>query len=128
MEIKEKCRVTWCDKPRKARSVVCELHSQYKTICRGAIRLDRPHLMYKVEKWVKGEHQCERCSFDPTISYPSLDLLGQSSMLDVDHIDSNLKGIKEEESPNNYQLLCKHCHIVKSREEGDCISKVNRKL
>ena len=128
MEIKEKCRVTWCNKPRKARSVVCELHSQYKTICRAAIRLDRPHLMYKVEKWVKGEHQCERCSFDPTISYPSLDLLGQSSMLDVDHIDSNLKGIKEEESPNNYQLLCKHCHIVKSREEGDCISKVNRKL
>ena len=128
MEIKEKCRVTWCDKPRKARSVVCELHSQYKTICRAAIRLDRPHLMYKVEKWVKGEHQCERCGFDHTISYPSLDLLGQSSMLDVDHIDSNLKGIKEEESPNNYQLLCKHCHIVKSREEGDCISKVNRKL
>ena len=128
MEIKEKCRVTWCDKPRKARSVVCELHSQYKTICRAAIRLDRPHLMYTVEKWGKGEHQCERCGFDPTISYPSLDLLGQSSMLDVDHIDSNLKGIKEEESPNNYQLLCKHCHIVKSREEGDCISKVNRKL
>ena len=128
MEIKEKCRVTWCDKPRKARSVVCELHSQYKTICRAAIRLDRPHLMYKVEKWVKGEHQCERCGFDPTISYPSLDLLGQSSMLDVDHIDSNLKGIKEEESPNNYQMLCKHCHIEKSREEGDCISKVNRKL
>ena len=128
MEIKEKCRVTWCDKPRNARSVVCELHSQYKTICRAAIRLDRPHLMYKVEKWVKGKHQCERCGFDPTISYPSLDLLGQSSMLDVDHIDSNLKGIKEEESPNNYQLLCKHCHIVKSREEGDCISKVNRKL
>ena len=128
MEIKEKCRVTWCDKTRKARSVVCELHSQYKTICRAAIRLDRPHLMYKVEKWVKGKHQCERCGFDPIISYPDLDLLGQSSMLDVDHIDSNLKGIKEEESPNNYQLLCKHCHIVKSREEGDCISKVNRKL
>ena len=83
--------------------------------------------MYKVEKWLKGEHQCERCGFDPIISYPDLDLLGQSSMLDVDHIDSNLKGIVEEESPTNYQLLCKHCHIVKSREEGDCISKVNRK-
>ena len=104
MEIKEKCRVTWCDRPRKPRSVVCDLHSQYKTICRAAIRLDRPHLMYKVEKWLLGEHHCERCGFDPTKNYPNLDLLGQSSMLDVDHIDSNLKGIVEEESPDNYQL------------------------
>jgi hypothetical protein len=127
MEIKEKCRVTWCNNLRKKRSQVCEKHSQYKNICRAAIRLDRPHLMYKVEKWLEGKHQCERCGFDPTLSYPDLDLLGQSSMLDVDHIDSNLKGIVEEESPKNYQLLCKHCHIVKSREEGDCISKVNRK-
>ena len=126
MEKKEKCRVSWCNNPRKPRSVVCDLHSQYKTMCRAAIRLDRPHLMYKVEKWLKGEHQCENCGFDPTVSYPDLDLLGQSSMLDVDHIDSNLKHI--EEDPANYQLLCKHCHIVKSRREGDCISKVNRKL
>ena len=125
MVIKEKCRVTWCNNLRKKRSQVCEKHSQYKNICRAAIRLDRPHLMYKVEKWLEGKHQCERCGFDPTLSYPDLDLLGQSSMLDVDHIDSNLKYIKED--PANYQLLCKHCHIVKSREEGDCISKVNRK-
>ena len=127
MEIKEKCRVHWCNKPSKARSLVCELHSQYKTICRAAIRPDRPHLMYKVEKWLKGEHQCEMCNFDPTINYPELDVLGQSSMLDVDHIDSNLKGIKENETPDNYQLLCKHCHIVKSRRDGDCIAKINRK-
>ena len=126
MVVKEKCRVTWCNNLRKKRSQVCEKHSQYKNICRAAIRLDRPHLMYKVEKWLKGEHQCENCGFDPTVSYPDLDLLGQSSMLDVDHIDSNLKHI--EEDPANYQLLCKHCHIVKSRREGDCISKVNRKL
>ncbi|MAS51800.1 MAG: hypothetical protein CMD20_01215 [Flavobacteriales bacterium] len=125
MVVKEKCRVTWCNNLRKKRSQVCEKHSQYKNICRAAIRLDRPHLMYKVEKWLEGKHQCERCGFDPTISYPNLDLLGQSSMLDVDHIDSNLKYI--EEDPTNYQLLCKHCHIVKSREEGDCISKINRK-
>ena len=125
MVIKEKCRVTWCNNLRKKRSQVCEKHSQYKNICRAAIRLDRPHLMYKVEKWLEGKHQCERCGFDPTLSYPDLDLLGQSSMLDVDHIDSNLKYI--EEDPTNYQLLCKHCHIVKSREEGDCISKINRK-
>jgi|TARA_R110002167_G_scaffold242302_3_gene447877 hypothetical protein len=83
--------------------------------------------MYKVEKWLKGKHQCEMCGFDPVISYPNLDLLGQSSMMDVDHIDSNLKGIRENETPNNYQLLCKHCHIVKSRKDGDCIAKINRK-
>ena len=127
METKEKCRVNWCNKPIKARSLVCELHSQYKTICRAAIRPDRPHLMYKVKKWLKGKHQCEMCGFDPVISYPNLDLLGQSSMMDVDHIDSNLKGIRENETPNNYQLLCKHCHIVKSRKDGDCIAKINRK-
>ena len=127
METKEKCRVHWCNKPPKARSLVYELHSQYKLICRAAIRPDRPHLMYKVEKWLKGEHQCEMCNFDPTINYPELDILGQSSMLDVDHIDSNLKGIRKNETPDNYQLLCKHCHIVKSRRDGDCIAKINRK-
>ena len=54
MVIKEKCRVTWCNNLRKKRSQVCEKHSQYKNICRAAIRLDRPHLMYKVEKWLEG--------------------------------------------------------------------------
>ena len=79
METKEKCRVHWCNKPSKARSLVCELHSQYKTICRAAIRPDRPHLMYKVEKWTKGEHQCECCGFDPVAAYPNLHTKGQSS-------------------------------------------------
>ena len=72
MEIKEKCRVTWCDNPRRYKSVVCQKHSQYKHICGAAIRLDRPHLMYKVEKWLKGEHQCESCGFDPVKAYPTL--------------------------------------------------------
>jgi hypothetical protein len=40
-----------------------------------------PHLMYKVEKFVKGEHQCESCGFDPVVSYPDLHTKGQSSML-----------------------------------------------
>ena len=86
MEIKEKCRVTWCDNPRRYKSVVCQKHSQYKHICGAAIRLDRPHLMYKVEKWLKGEHQCESCGFDPVKAYPTLHTKAQSSMLDVDHI------------------------------------------
>jgi hypothetical protein len=125
---KEICRVTWCNKVTKlGTSKVCVKHAKYKEICRAAIRLDRPHLMYKVEKWLNGEHQCEKCGFDPVVCYPTLEILGQSQMMDVDHIDSNLKGVKELENPDNYQLLCKHCHIVKSREDGDCIAKINRK-
>ena len=117
MVIKEKCRVTWCNNLRKKRSQVCEMHSQYKNICRAAIRLDRPHLMYKVEKWLKGKHQCERCGFDPTLSYPNLDLLGQSSMLDVDHILAEKEGGANH--PDNVQTICKTCHRTKSMESGD---------
>jgi hypothetical protein len=127
MEIKEKCRVTWCNNPRRYKSVVCEKHSQYKHICGAAIRLDRPHLMYKVEKWLKGEHQCESCGFDPVKAYPTLHTKAQSSMLDVDHIDSNIKRTLEGEQPDNYQLNCKHCHIVKSHLEGDYVAKKYRK-
>ena len=126
MEIKEKCRVTWCNNPRRYKSVVCEKHSQYKYICGAAIRLDRPHLMYKVEKWLKGEHQCESCGFDPVEAYPTLHTKAQSSMLDVDHIDSNIKRTLEGEQPSNYQLNCKHCHIVKSHLEGDYVAKKYR--
>ena len=79
-----------------------------------------------MKKWLKGEHQCENCGFDPTVSYPDLDLLGQSSMLDVDHIDSNIKRTLEGEQPSNYQLNCKHCHIVKSHLEGDYVAKKYR--
>jgi 5-methylcytosine-specific restriction endonuclease McrA len=85
-----------------------------------------PHLMYKVEKFVKGEHQCESCGFDPVVSYPDLHTKGQSSMLDVDHINSDIKHTPEGEQPSNYQLLCKHCHIVKSHLEGDYIAKKYR--
>jgi len=127
MEIREKCRVTWCNNSRKIRSTVCELHSQYKHICGAAIRLDRPHLMYKVEKWLKGEHQCESCGFDPVTAYPTLHTKAQSSMLDVDHINSDTKRTLEGEQPDNYQLNCKHCHIVKSHLEGDYVAKKYRK-
>jgi len=123
---KENCRVTWCNNLRKHRSVVCKKHAQYKDICGAAIRSDRPHLMYKVEKWLKGEHQCENCGFDPVKAYPTLYTKAQSSMLDVDHIDSNIKRTLKGEQPNNYQLNCKHCHIVKSHLEGDYVAKKYR--
>jgi hypothetical protein len=123
---KENCRVTWCNNPIKHRSVVCKKHAQYKDICGAAIRPDRPHLMYKVEKWLKGEHQCENCGFDPVKAYPTLYTKAQSSMLDVDHINSNIKRTLKGEQPSNYQLNCKHCHIVKSHLEGDYVAKKYR--
>ena len=47
-------------------------------------------------------------------------------MLDVDHINSDIKHTPEGEQPNNYQLNCKHCHIVKSHMEGDYVAKIYR--
>jgi|TARA_B110000503_G_scaffold95082_1_gene143199 hypothetical protein len=126
------CRVKWCNnddrfwKNGKAKSL-CSIHIQYEQICSAAVGKDREHLMYKVEKFVEGKHQCENCGFDPVKSYPTLHTKGQSSMLDVDHVISNIKHTIEGEQPSNYQLNCKHCHIVKSHLEGDYIAKKYRK-
>jgi hypothetical protein len=89
------CKVSWCNEEtelynKTQRYVFCPTHIQYKQICGAAVFKDRPHLMYKVEKFVKGEHQCESCGFNPVISYPDLHTKGQSSMLDVDHINSDI--------------------------------------
>jgi len=126
------CKVSWCNNETEAynrtqRYSHCSIHNQYKQICGAAVRLDRPHLMYKVQKWVDGEHQCENCGFDPVKAYPDLHTKGQSSMLDVDHINSNIKHSPEGEQPDNYELNCKHCHIVKSHQEGDYVAKKYRK-
>ena len=126
------CKVSWCNEEtefynKSQRYSYCPTHIQYKQICVNGCNVNRPHLMYKVEKFVLGEYQCEQCGFDPVVSYPELHLRGQASLLDVDHIDSNIKHSVEGEQPSNYQLVCKHCHIVKSHLEGDYIAKINRK-
>ena len=126
------CKVSWCNNEtefynKSQRHSYCSIHYQYKQICGVGSRKDRPHLMYKVEKFVKGEHQCENCGFDPVKSYPNLHTKGQSSMLDVDHTNSDIKHTLEGEQPSNYQLNCKHCHIVKSHLEGDYVAKKYRK-
>ena len=125
------CKVSWCNEEtefynKTQRYVFCPTNIQYKQICGAAVFKDRPHLMYKVEKFVTGEHQCESCGFNPVISYPDLHTKGQSSMLDVDHINSDIKHTPEGEQPSNYQLNCKHCHIVKSHLEGDYVAKKYR--
>jgi hypothetical protein len=47
--------------------------------------------------------------------------------MDVDHINSSIKGTPEGEQPSNYQLLCKMCHIIKSYDEGDYVNKKCKK-
>lgn len=122
------CRVNWCNKEDRFYKngnpePLCSVHIQYKKYCKGAVGLPQIHKMYKVEKFVKGEGRCEKCGFDPIVSYPHLPTLGQTSMLDVDHIDSNKKHLMEHENPSNYQLLCKHCHREKSYLNGDSVRK-----
>jgi 5-methylcytosine-specific restriction endonuclease McrA len=75
--------------------------------------------MYKVEKICSGDLKCEKCGFDPIEKYPDRSLRQLSSLMDVDHINPNIKHTLEGEQPNNYQLLCKHCHVLKSHDEGD---------
>jgi 5-methylcytosine-specific restriction endonuclease McrA len=118
-----KCKVSWClnetSKPIKGKykRSYCDIHIQYKEYAANAPT--RPHLMYKVEKICSNHLQCEKCGFDPLTTYPDRNLRQLSSLMDVDHINPNTKHTLEGEHPSNYQLLCKHCHILKSHDEGD---------
>ena len=122
------CRVKWCNKEDRFYKngnpkSLCSVHIQYKEICQNAVALEREYLMYKVEQWVNGKHQCERCGYDPVKTYPNEEVKAQSGTLDVDHIKAENKHIFEHETPKNYQLLCKNCHSIKGHNKGDNISK-----
>ena len=117
---RRECKVTWCtnevvtgERPRS----YCSTHIKYKEYSLNAGV--RQYLMYKVEKIHLGHFKCEKCGFDPIATYPNHGLRQLSSLMDVDHIKSSLKHTLEGEHPSNYQLLCKHCHILKSHDEGD---------
>ena len=121
---RRECKVTWCtnevvtgERPRS----YCSTHIKYKEYSLNAGV--RQYLMYKVEKIHLGHFKCEKCGFDPIATYPNHGLRQLSSLMDVDHIKSSLKHTLEGEHPSNYQLLCKHCHILKSHREGDYINK-----
>jgi 5-methylcytosine-specific restriction endonuclease McrA len=123
------CKVSWCNNEtefynKKQRYVYCPTHIQYKKYATNAPV--RPWLMYKVEKVVKGEFKCEHCRFEPYKTYPNVDKKRLTSLMDVDHINPQIKHTPEGEQPSNYQLLCKHCHILKSHEEGDFKAKKYR--
>ena len=124
------CKVTWCNSEteyynKSQKYVHCPTHIQYKKYASNAFR--RPHLMYKVEKVVNDELQCENCGYDAKVFHPDRPIKQIAGLYDVDHIDFNTKHKLEGEQPSNYQLLCKQCHILKSYDEGDFIPKKNRK-
>lgn len=124
-----KCRVSWCNEEtefynKSQKYVFCPTHMQYKQYGKNANT--RPWLMYKVEKIVEGDFKCECCGFEPFQAYPHETFKVLSSLMDVDHINPKIKGTDKGENPSNYQLLCKHCHVLKSHREGDFTNKKSK--
>ena len=125
----KECRVEWCSKEtefynKSQRYKYCSTHIQYKKYAINAPC--RPWLMYKVEKILNIELECESCGYAAHKFFPDRPTNQLAGLYDVDHINSELKTTPEGEQPSNYQLLCKQCHILKSYDEGDFIPKNNR--
>ena len=75
------------------------------------------------EKVINNELVCEHCGLDMFKHYKNANLKAIITAMDVDHINPLIKDTPEGEQPNNYQLLCKMCHIIKSYDEGDYTPK-----
>ena len=124
------CEVTWCNKEtefynKSQKYKYCSTHIQYKKYASNANT--RPHLMYKVEKLLANKLECECCGYNAKTFFPDRPVKQLAGLFDVDHIISDIKHTLKGEQPENYQLLCKQCHILKSYDSGDFISKNNRK-
>jgi hypothetical protein len=119
------CKVSWCHTPLEESahwaSKYCAVHKQYKQYGKNAPR--RPWLFYKTEKIVEGNFTCEKCGYSPIRYYPDRPLKELSGLFDVDHINSEIKHTEKGEHPDNYQLVCKHCHVLKSYDERDYTRK-----
>ena len=120
------CKVTWCNRKDRffkngREKTYCSIHGQYSKWVSHATT--RPWLMYKLEKILNDTLRCEKCGFDPIKTYPNRPKKQLVSLLDVDHVNPSIKGTLKGEQPNNYQLVCKHCHILKSHDDGDFKNK-----
>ncbi len=114
--------VEWCNRVDRFYShglprPQCSIHIQYKDWVSNATT--RPWLMYKLERILDDKLYCEMCGFDPFKAYPDRDKRQLVSLLDVDHIDPSIKYSHKGEQPSNYQLVCKHCHVLKSHDNDD---------
>ena len=123
------CKVSWCNNEtefynKTQQRSYCSIHYNYKKYASNAA--GRPWLMYKVEKILDNQLQCEGCGYDAQTFFPNRPINELAGLFDVDHIISDIKHTPEGEQPSNYQLLCKHCHILKSHEEGDFKAKKYR--
>ena len=102
------------------RTKYCSEHFS-NTICSNAS--SRPHLRYKIQAYNKGELICEDCKINLKDIYPDRTLEELATLVDVDHINSDIKHTLEGEHPVNYRLLCKNCHALKTLDNGDFIPK-----
>jgi len=127
---KEICKVTWC----KNQSMKYK-NGRPRTYClthvnRPGNANSRPWLFYKAERIAGGKLECEKCGDNLQKRFPHRKLKDVIQGMDVDHIVKptewdiknnpwyNVK-TKKIEHPDNYQLICKYCHLFKSIDEGD---------
>ena len=119
MKTEGTCKVTWCNKPAEKYKngrprTYCSVH-----VNRPGNASRRPWLFYKTERIANDKLECEHCGDNYPKKYPNVNIKILSSLMDVDHINPNIKGTIEGEQPSNYQMLCKICHAIKSHNEGD---------
>ena len=131
------CKVKWCNReiPKNqfgqpmGNVTHCKLH-----INRATIASTRPWLYYKAERSAMGKLECEHCGDSLPKKHPNVNIRILEGVMDVDHIKQPTEeDIKNNpwydpttgkiEHPDNYQLLCKTCHAIKSHGEGDYIPK-----
>ena len=87
------CKVSWCNEEtefynKTQRHSYCKKHYHYKKYASNAAR--RPWLMYKVEKILDNQLQCEGCGYDAQTFFPNRPMNELAGLFDVDHIISIL--------------------------------------
>jgi len=124
MIIKETCKVNWCSKQIEGFDSRIKFCLKHKNPPKNSST--RPWLHYKRERILDNKLECESCGDNYPQKFPNVDIKILSSLMDVDHIDSSIKGTIKGEQPINYQLLCKICHAIKSHDEDDYNSHKNQ--
>ena len=128
------CKVSWCDNEDRFYKngnpkTYCSLHND-----RPGNAPSRPWLFYKAERIAIGKLECEKCGDNLQKRYSDRTLKDVMKGMDVDHITKptewDIKNnpwynveTKKIEHPDNYQLICKYCHLFKSIDNKDFTNK-----